>query len=77
MIYVGITSNLNSRLLAHKSKIFKGYTKKYNITSLVYYESYLSPLEAIQREKQLKRWRRKWKTELIETNNPKWRDLSF
>lgn len=74
-LYIGITSNLRRRVFDHKNKIFKGFTEKYNVVRLVYYEVYGEIGQAIYREKQLKGWRRQWKIELIEKNNPTWRDL--
>ena len=76
-IYTGVTNNLIRRIMEHKDKVFDGFTKKYNIDKLVYYEYHNSVEYAIQREKQLKRWKREWKIELIEKNNKEWRDLYF
>jgi putative endonuclease len=74
---MGVTSNLVKRVYEHKNNIIEGFTKKYNIHKLVYYETTNDIESAIRREKQLKKWNRKWKIELIEKNNPKWRDLYF
>jgi putative endonuclease len=74
-LYVGVTSNLAERVLSHKNKLFKGFTEKYNIDKLVYYETYDDIGFAIQREKRLKEWHRKWKVNLIEKDNPYWNDL--
>ncbi|MEK7611020.1 MAG: GIY-YIG nuclease family protein [Patescibacteria group bacterium] len=74
-LYVGVTSNLIKRIWEHKRDLVEGFTKKYNIHSLVYYEMYDDPNSAIAREKQLKKWERKWKLELVEKDNPQWRDL--
>ena len=74
-IYIGITSNLEKRVLEHKNKMITGFTQKYDIVNLVYYETFSNIEMAIQREKRLKEWQRKWKIELIEKNNPKWIDL--
>lgn len=74
-IYVGVTSNLIKRVYEHKTEIFEGFTKKYNIKNLVYYEIYEDIVEAIKREKALKGWTRKEKIELIENQNPDWKDL--
>jgi putative endonuclease len=74
-LYVGITGDLIERVTQHKEKIIKGFTKKYNLTRLVYYEEYENPKEAIYREKQLKKWKRQWKLELIEKENRDWKDL--
>jgi putative endonuclease len=75
-LYIGVTSNLASRALAHKDGVGSAFTKKYGVTTLVWYEEYpIVPL-AIQRETSLKRWRREWKIALIEKVNPRWDDLS-
>jgi putative endonuclease len=74
-IYIGITNNLIRRISEHKDKTIKGFTEKYNINQLVYYEIYASPGQAIYREKCLKEWPRQWKINLIEKDNPTWRDL--
>jgi putative endonuclease len=76
MIYVGVTSDLEGRVSEHKLKLADGHTKRYNVTRLVYYEEYGDITEAIEREKQIKGWRRAKKVALIEFNNPKWRDLA-
>jgi len=75
-LYVGVTNSLFARTFRHKLKEnSNSFTARYNITKLVYYEIYQYIQEAIAREKQLKRWRRQWKIELIEKDNPTWRDL--
>ena len=74
-LYIGVTSNLEKRVLEHKNKMITGFTQKYDIVNLVYYETFSNIEMAIQREKRLKEWQRKWKIELIEKNNPKWIDL--
>ena len=74
-LYVGLTSNIVKRIWAHKNKLVDGFTKRYRIDRLVYYEQFRYVDDAIKREKQLKRWRRKWKLELIEEENVGWRDL--
>jgi putative endonuclease len=74
-IYVGVTSNIIKRIYEHKNDLVKGFTKKYQIHNLVHYEEFETIMDAINREKQLKSWRRDWKIELIEKNNPQWRDL--
>lgn len=76
-LYIGVTSNLLKRIYEHKHKLADGFTKKYNIDKLIYYEIYSDINEAIKREKQLKEWRRKWKIELIETKNSDWKDLYY
>ena len=75
-IYIGVTSNLEKRLYEHKYKLIEGFTKKYNVNKLVYFEECNNIQSSIVREKQLKKWNRKWKIELIEKMNPDWRDLS-
>ena len=74
-LYTGVTSDLIRRVWEHKSKMVEGFTKKYNIDKLGYYEIYTDITEAIQREKQIKGGSRKTKLKLIETMNPKWEDL--
>ena len=76
-LYIGVTSNLVKRVYEHKNNIIEGFTKKYNIQKLVYYEITDDIESAIRREKQLKKWNRKWKINLIENSNPEWRDLYF
>jgi putative endonuclease len=74
-LYIGLTTNLNTRIHAHKTKVIKGFTSKYNVTQLVYVE-YCESIEiAVRREKQLKKWKRIEKIELIEKMNPLWKDL--
>ncbi|MEG3175031.1 GIY-YIG nuclease family protein [Sphingomonas sp. RB3P16] len=75
-VYVGVTSNLIGRTLQHRAGMFDGYTKKYRIHRLVYFEVADSMEAAIAREKQLKRYRRDWKRNLIEADNPAWNDLA-
>ena len=75
MLYIGVTNNLVRRVYEHKQGIVDGFTKKFNIKKLVYYEQYSNILQAIEREKVLKEWRREWKDHLISTFNPTWRDL--
>jgi len=74
-LYIGVTGNLQKRIWEHKQKLVEGFTKKYNIDKLVYYEQTGNVYSALTREKQLKKWNRKWKLNLIEKNNPQWRDL--
>ena len=74
-LYTGVTSNLTQRVWQHKNNKVEGFTKKYGIHTLVYYESVSDIKVALDREKQLKKWRRKWKLELIEKENLKWEDL--
>ena len=74
-LYVGFTSDLLKRIYEHKNDLVEGFTKKYSVHLLVYYETSGSYEGALQREKQIKEWKRKWKLELIERSNPAWRDL--
>ncbi len=75
-LYTGMTNNLERRVYEHKRKLIPGFTSRYNITQLVYYESTNEVLDAIAREKQIKGWRRSKKIALIESVNPEWRDIS-
>lgn len=75
-LYIGVTNDLIRRIYEHKNKLIDGFTKKYNITKLVYYEVFNTVEDAIKREKQLKNWHRQWKINLIESMNNDWRDLS-
>jgi putative endonuclease len=74
-LYVGVTRNLVRRVYEHRNGLIEGHTKRYNIRQLVYFEIYSTAYEAIQREKNIKHWPRVWKTRLIATTNPTWRDL--
>jgi putative endonuclease len=74
-IYIGVTSNIRRRVYEHKNGLVEGFTKKYKVHDLIYYESYEYINDALTREKQLKHWNRKWKIELIEKENPEWKDL--
>ena len=74
-IYVGMTSALMQRVWQHKNNLVEGFTSKYKVDQLVYYEMIEDPNVAVQRERQLKKWNRKWKLQLIEKMNPTWRDL--
>ena len=74
-LYVGVTNNLLKRVYEHKNDLVEGFTKRYGIHRLVYYEQVADINSAIQREKRLKKWRRQWKIELIEQMNPDWKDL--
>jgi len=74
-LYIGVTSQLPQRVYQHQSKVQSGFTNKYNLCKLVYFESFESMYEAISREKQLKNWRKEWKNNLIEKLNPNWLDL--
>lgn len=75
-LYIGVTNNLQRRMYEHKNKLIDGFSRKYNLTKLVYYEICQDVKNAIQREKQLKDWHRDWKVKLIESKNPNWDDLS-
>ncbi len=75
-LYIGVTSRLRMRIAEHKNGAFPGFSKKYGCTRLVWYESHGDMRAAIRREKNLKRWLRDWKLELIDEFNPDWRDLS-
>ncbi len=74
-LYIGVTSNLTKRIYEHKEKLLAGFTKRYGVSRLVYYERSNNISSAIEREKQLKRWHRDWKINLIESFNPDWNDL--
>ena len=74
-LYIGITSDLIKRLYENKNDLVNGFTKKYNVHNLVWYEIHESAESAITREKQIKKWKRAWKLELIEQGNPEWNDL--
>ncbi len=74
-LYIGVTSDLVNRIWEHKNNLVEGFTKRYGIHLLVWYELHESMESAVQREKQLKEWKRKWKLELIECGNPHWQDL--
>ena len=74
-LYVGVTSNLIKRIWEHKTNVVEGFTKKYGVHTLVWYERHEIMESAIQRERALNKWRRKWKTDLIESDNPDWHDL--
>lgn len=74
-LYIGVTNNLVKRVWEHKNGLVDGFTKKYHIHTLVHFEIYDHPNEAIAREKQLKKWNRSWKCNIISTDNPSWKDL--
>ena len=76
VIYIGVTSNLEGRVWQHKNKVALGFTSKYNVDKLVWFEETSSIEAANQREKRIKNWRLKWKIALKDAVNPKWRDLS-
>ncbi len=77
VFYVGMTNDLQRRIVEHKEEVDEGFTKRYNVHRLVYYEEYTDVRQAIAREKQLKHWRRAWKVDLIRRVNPSFRDLAF
>jgi putative endonuclease len=74
-MYVGVTNDIIRRIYEHRTKAVPGFTAKYNITRLVWFEIYDDPVSAISREKELKKWKRAWKIQLIESQNPRWDDL--
>jgi putative endonuclease len=74
-LYIGVTSALVQRVWQHKTKAVEGFTTRYGVDQLVYFEAHADAVRAIAREKQLKKWRRAWKIELIQERNPEWRDL--
>ncbi|EMR14374.1 Excinuclease ABC, C subunit-like protein [Methylophaga lonarensis MPL] len=74
-LYVGVTSHLIKRVWEHKNNVVEGFTQKYRLHQLVYFELHDSMIGAISREKQIKKWRREWKINLIEKLNADWRDL--
>jgi putative endonuclease len=76
VLYIGITGDLVRRVWQHKNKVAPGFTSRYNLTQLVYYERFVYPGAAIQREKEIKGWRRSKKIVLINSMNPKWEDLA-
>jgi putative endonuclease len=74
-LYIGVTSDLPQRIWQHKNHLADGFTKKYDVTQLVFFEQHITMESAITREKQLKNWKREWKIELIESKNLEWIDL--
>ncbi len=74
-LYIGVTSDLVQRVWQHKNDLVEGFTKKYAVHDLVWFESRLTAMTAITREKQIKKWNRSWKIELIDVENPDWNDL--
>ncbi|MEZ9510123.1 GIY-YIG nuclease family protein [Vibrio breoganii] len=75
VLYIGVTSNLPARVWQHKNKVVEGFTHKYNVATLVYYEMHDAMESVISREKQLKMWNRAWKEHLVNKANPQWKDL--
>jgi putative endonuclease len=76
-MYIGVTNNLERRLSEHKNKLLEGFSKKYNLNKLVYFEWTDNIESAIGREKEIKKWRREKKNRLVESTNPEWKDLSL
>jgi len=76
VLYTGVTNNLERRIYEHQNALFEGFSKKYNLKKLVYYETTNDINSAINREKQLKNWHRDWKINLVNQFNPEWKDLS-
>ena len=74
-LYIGVTNDIVRRVFEHKSKAVPGFTKRYGVDKLVWFEIFDDPTSAITREKELKKWRREWKIQLIEEQNPQWIDL--
>ena len=74
-LYIGVTNDLSRRVWEHKNKLVKGFTSRYKVHTLVWYEAFDRIEDAIHREKQMKEWNRKWKLNVIEERNPTWRDL--
>lgn len=74
-LYIGVTSDLIRRVYEHKTKVVPGFAKRYGVDKLVLFETFDDPTSAIAREKELKKWRRDWKTRLIDEQNPNWDDL--
>jgi putative endonuclease len=75
VLYIGVTANLIKRVFEHKSNLVEGFTQKYNVHTLIYYEVYGNVEDAIKREKNMKKWKRNWKIKLINKKNPQWEDL--
>jgi len=74
-LYLGVTRDLVRRIYQHREKLTPGFTSRYDVRRLVWFEVYDDPVNAIQREKEIKKWRRSWKIALIEKDNPDWKDL--
>jgi len=74
-LYTGVCNDIVKRVSEHKNKIYEGFTSKYNVDKLVYYEVFHDINEAIKREKNIKKWKRNWKLRVIIENNPEWKDL--
>ena len=76
-LYIGVTNDLERRMFEHKNKLVSGFTAKYNVNKLMYFEDFQYVNDALKREKQLKNWNRQWKIDLIEKENKEWKDLSI
>ncbi|MGG6232050.1 GIY-YIG nuclease family protein [Tenacibaculum sp. SDUM215027] len=76
VLYIGVINNLERRIFEHKNKLVKGFSSKYNLDKLIYFEEYQFIEEAIKREKNMKKWKRAWKTNLVIKENPNWEDLA-
>ncbi len=76
VLYIGVTNNLERRIFEHKNKLIKGFSSRYNLDRLIYFEQFQFIQEAIKREKNMKKWKRVWKINLIVKENPDWQDLS-
>lgn len=76
VLYIGVTNNIERRMFEHKNKLVKGFSSKYNLDKLVYFETYQYIEDAVKREKNMKKWKRDWKIKLIVKKNPTWKDLS-
>jgi putative endonuclease len=74
-LYIGVTNDLVRRIYQHKEKLLPGFTSRYDVRRLVWFEAYDDPINAIEREKEIKKWRRSWKIDLIAKENPEWKDL--
>ncbi len=75
-LYIGVTNDLERRMFEHKNKLIEGFTKRYDLHKLIYFETFQYINDAIKREKNMKKWKRQWKIDLIEENNSSWKDLS-
>ena len=75
-LYIGVTNDLERRMFEHKNKLVEGFSSKYGLDKLIYFEIYQYVNDAIKREKNMKKWKRQWKINLVEKDNPNWEDLS-
>ncbi|PNQ72761.1 excinuclease ABC subunit C [Hanstruepera neustonica] len=75
-LYIGVTNDLERRMFEHKNKLVEGFTKTYGLDKLIYFETFQYVNDAIKREKNMKKWKRQWKINIIEEDNPEWDDLS-